>query len=178
MKQLALALCVPVMVAGCSAELMSFLQPKPSDPSRRDDCTRPVERPAPMFYLDAPAVVTADATFSVEPWVLLSAPALTIDEIRPQTFVAEVDLAAKRVMVRGAITRHEANPEANCSFPAIYMMPKAATLSVPVSLPAGTYELAIAPNSVTTEKPPYTPTEPNRTYPGPLATRSIVVQAP
>lgn len=178
MKQLALALCVPVIVTGCSAEFLSLLKPNASNPNQRDDCTRAVERPAPMFYLDAPAVATAGATISLEPWVLLSAPALKIDEIRPQTFVAEVDHAAKRVTVRGAITRHEANPQANCEFPAIYMLPQAATVSVPVSLPAGTYELAIATESFTTEKPPYTPTEPNRTYPGPLATRSIIVQAP
>ena len=178
MKQLALALCVPVILTGCSADLLSFLQPNGSNPKQRDDCTLPVEKPAPMFYLDAPAIATAGATVSLEPWVLLSAPALEIDEIRPQTFVADVDLAAKRVTIRGGITRHEVNPEANCEFRAIYMLPQAATFSVPVSLPAGTYELAIATECFTTEKPPYTPTDPNRYYPGPLATRSIVVQAP
>lgn len=178
MKQLALVLGVPLLLAGCSAQFLSFLQPGPRTPGNRDDCTRAVSKPAPMFYLDAPAVATAGATFSVEPWVLLSGPALKLDEIRPGTFTATVDLDAKRVTVQGMITRHEANPEAACEFPAMYMLPKAATVSVPVTLPAGTYELAIAPDSVTTEKPPTTPLEPNQTYPGPLATRSIVVEAP
>lgn len=176
MKQLALVLSVPVILAGCSADLLSQWLPDKRGPGQRDDCTVPVVRSAPMFYLGAPQVATAGATFSVEPWVLLSAPALEIDQIRPGSFVAEVDLAAKRVTVRGSITRHEVNPEAECAFPAMYMLPKAATLSVPVSLPAGTYELAIAIDSFTAEKPPYTPSEPNRTYPGPQATRSIVVE--
>ncbi|MNX22198.1 hypothetical protein D3C86_521770 [compost metagenome] len=176
MKQLALVLSVPLLLAGCSADFLSQFLPGKTNPSQRDDCTVTVERPAPMFYLDAPQVASAGATFSVEPWVLLSAPVQVIDAIRPETFVAEVDLAAKKVTLRGKITRHEANPQANCGFPAIYMLPKAATLSVPVSLPAGTYELAIAADSFNPEKPPYTPMEPNRTYPGPLATRSIVVE--
>lgn len=176
MKQLALAVAVPLLFAGCSAELLSFLRPDTPGSPKNENCTVAVERPAPMFYFDAPQVASADATVSLEPWVLLSAPALKVDEIRPASFKAEVDLEAKRVTIRGAITRHEMNPEAECAFPAIYMLPQAATLSVPVVLPAGTYEVAIATESFTTEKPPYTPTDPDRVYPGPLATRSLLVE--
>ncbi len=175
MKQRALALAVPILLAGCSAELLSFLRPDGGMKPRDENCTIALERPAPMFYLSAPATASAAATISIEPWVLLSAPVLKIDELRPQTFAADVDHQARRVTIRGSITRHEANPEADCAFPAMYMMPKAATLSVPLSLPAGTWELAISTASFTTEKPPYHPAEPNAAYPGPQATRSLVI---
>jgi hypothetical protein len=176
MKQLALVLAVPLLLVGCTPELLSFLRPDDGGKFGDENCTIALERPAPMFYVSAPATTSAGVTVTLEPWVLLSAPVLKIDEIRPQTFVAEVDHPTKRVTIRGSITRHEANPEADCAFPAMYMMPKAATLSVPLSLPAGTWEVAIATDSFTTEKPPYHPAEPNATYPGPQATRSLVVE--
>ena len=176
MKQLALVLAVPVLLAGCSAELMSFLRPDTPKKYTDPECTIVVTQPAPMFYLGAPATASVGATVSLEPWVLLSAPVLIIDAVKPETFEAVVDHAAKRVTVKGAITRHEANPGANCGFPAMYMMPKAATLSVPVTLSAGTWELAIATDSFTTEKPQFHPNDPNPNAPGPLATRSIVIE--
>lgn len=177
MKHVALVLGIPLLLAGCSDELLSILRPEgPKKPPSNDDCYVSTVRPAPMFYLDAPATASADATISIEPWVLLSAPVVKIDEIQPKSFEAEVDHDAKRVTLRGSITRYEANPKADCAFPAIYMIPTVATLSVPVVLPAGTYELAIAADSFIDQHPPVTPIEPDRIYPGPLATRSIVIE--
>ncbi len=177
MKHVALMFGVPLLMAGCSAELLSFLDP-PSSPKPKtgDDCYVAVVRPAPMFYLDAPHVAAAGATISLEPWVLRSAPIAKIDEILLPTFEAKVDLVNQRVTLVGSIERYEANPEADCAFPAIYMVPQAATLSVPVVLPAGTYEVAIASDSFITEQPPAIPYEPNRVYPGPQATRSLRVE--
>ncbi|MNY73993.1 hypothetical protein D3C86_2129200 [compost metagenome] len=70
-------------------------------------------------------------------------------------------------------------PGAECALPAMYMIPQAATLSLPVTLAAtGTYTIRIAPESFTTERPPAMahPNEPLRQYPEALATRSLVVE--
>lgn len=175
MKKIAVALAVSLLLAGCSAEFMSLLRPSPSKSYRDPDCTIAVTQPAEMFYLEAPATASVGATISIEPWVLLSAPALIPDALLPDTFALDVDPVAMRVTVTGSVSRREANPETNCQFPALYMFATPATLSLPVALPAGTWELAIASESVTTRLPDVRPDEP-KTFPGPLATRSIVVE--
>lgn len=175
MKHLAVALGATLLISGCSAELLDFLRPRTSKHYSDPDCTIAVVKPAPMFYVEAPPAASADTPIALEPWALLSAPALQMDVLRPDTFAAEVDAEAQRVTIRGTILRHEANPGADCAFPAIYMVPQVATLSLEVRLPAGKWEVAIASDSFTTEHPSYHPNAKLNEFPGPLATRSILV---
>lgn len=176
MKELALASTLLVLIGGCSAELLSLWRPKDHPPPTGDACLVEVRRPAPIFYLQAPAVASAGVPIPMIPWVVLSAPVQKPDALLPETFELRVDHAAKRVTVVGSVLRYEAAPKADCGFPAIYMMPQPATMSVTTVLPAGTYELAIAPESFTPEKPPAPHHDPYRFYPNPQATRSLRVE--
>lgn len=176
MKKLALASTLVVLIGGCSIELHSLWRPKNFPPPTGDACLVEAQRPAPIFHLQAPAVASAGVPFTVIPWVVLSAPVQKPDVLLPETFEVRVDHAAKRVTIVGSILRYEAAPKAGCSFPAIYMVPQAATMSVKTVLPAGTYELAIASDSFTSEKPPAPHHDPYRIYPSPQATRSLRVE--
>lgn len=181
MKHVPLMLTGTLMLAGCTPELLSRLIPNPTPSPTAgsgDDCTLTVEQPAPMFYVEAPQTASAGATISVTPWVRLEAPVARSDELLSDSFEASVDHAAKTVTLRGSIRRYQANPKGDCAFPAIYMFPTAATYSLEIALPAGSYTVAIASDSYTATHPPAQPHPglPATQYPGPQATRSLIVE--
>lgn len=181
MRHVALMLTGALVLAGCTPELLSRFIPNPNPTptvGSGDDCYLTVEQPAPMFYVEAPQTASAGATISLTPWVTLEAPVARSDELLPETFEAHVDHAARTVTLRGSIRRYQANPEGNCAYPAIYMVPKAATHSLAIALPAGTYTVAIASDSFSATQPPAQPHpgEPATQYPGPQATRSLIVE--
>ncbi|HEY9899611.1 MAG TPA: hypothetical protein V6D00_10560 [Pantanalinema sp.] len=182
MKRLALGLVLLTAIAGCDAALLKQLglgpKPGPTQPND-EDCFVTVDKPAAVFHVGAPATASVQASVSLVPWIFLEAPALTIDKPLPGTFKATVDDQAKTITVSGLMKRVLPRPGAQCAMPAMYMIPQAATLSVPVTLAAtGTYEIRIAPESFTTQRPPEMahPAEPLRQYPAAMATRSIVVE--
>lgn len=183
MKRIALGLVLLTAVTGCDPTLLTQLglrgdkavPPRPGD----GECFITVDKPAAVFHVSAPATASAQATVSLVPWAFLEAPALTIDKLLPQTFEAMVDAQARTITLSGKMTRVLPKPGAECAMPALYMVPDAATLSVPVVLNAtGTYEIRIAPDSFTTQRPPEMahPNQPLRQYPEALATRSIVIE--
>ncbi|MNY31729.1 hypothetical protein D3C86_1659030 [compost metagenome] len=167
-------------IAGCDPTLMAQLglREKPKQPNN-EDCFVTVQAPAAVFHVGAPATASVQASFSLEPWIFLEAPALTIDKPVPESFKATVDDQAKTITLSGLMTRVLPRPGAQCAMPAMYMIPKAATLSVPISVAtAGTYEIRLASGSFTTQRPPEMshPSEPLRQYPEAIATRTIVIE--
>lgn len=172
-RLLALALS-GALLTGC-VQFNNLFHPKDGTSS---DCFTVHEVPAPMFHVAFTSPASAGATVSLEPWVVLSAPATKVDQLLPETFKATVDAARKEIAVTGRVLRTDANPLANCPLPALYMIPQAATLSLPVLLTeTGTYTVRIASDSFTTERPPAQPRpdEPAREYPPAEATRSLVI---
>jgi hypothetical protein len=131
-----------------------------------------------MFALNAPATASANATFSITPWVVISAGSwpLIPDAIVPSSFIATVDAASKTITVTGQVTRTNVNPAAACPAPALATRPTAATVSVAASASSGTYTILIPAAEFTTQAPqPYGPTDPMGPVPPPAATRSIVI---
>jgi hypothetical protein len=180
MKRLTLGLVLLTALTGCDADMMKrFGLGADPEQQKDEDCFVTTDKPAAMFYVSAPATASAQASVSLEPWIFLEAPALTLDKVLPETFKATVDEQARTITVSGQMTRVLPRPGASCAMPAMYMIPKAATLSVPVTLAApGTYEIRIASESFTTQRPPAMghPAEPLRQYPEAIATRSIVIE--
>lgn len=164
-----------VLLAGCT-QFNDFFHPRDGNSS---DCFVESVAPAPMFHVSFTSPASAGSTVSLEPWVLLAAPATKADVLLSETFRATVDAAHREIVVAGQVRRTLHNPLANCPVPAIYMIPTAATLSLPVVLKeAGTYTVRIASESFTTERPPAQPRpdEPAREYPPAEATGSLVIE--
>lgn len=164
-----------VSIVGCTTLMPGFGPPSPG-PS---PCTITVQQAAPMFSVDAPATASAHATFSLTPWIYLSAGSWgSGDTLIPESFRATVDSAAKTITVTGSIKRINVHPGSQCPVPAIAIIPSAATLSVEASASAGTYTIILPAESFTTDVPPKVgrPDEPERTYPTPAATRSLILQ--
>lgn len=133
-----------------------------------------VERNAPMFFLDMPSTASANATFSITTWVLLKpGTAGLLPKLR--SFQAVSDTASKTVKVIGSITAFDLKPGRTASGLA---KPMAATESVKVSVPAGTYEVQIPTEYYTTEHPELYNSDgsPMGPYPQPVSTKSIIVQ--
>lgn len=176
-----------VLLAGCAAlgqpgtfgkatEATPSPSPSPSPGSSTiggtaDECYREVDKPAPMFYVGVSGPVSANATFSLVPHVVVSGPLNKWDELLLDSFSATLDADTKTVTVSGSIRRYEGNPEADCAYPMIYLAPKAATLSLPIALPAGTYTVRIASESVLSDLPG----DVQGDNPSPQATQSLVV---
>lgn len=147
-------------------------------PSPTPACTIASEQAAPIFHVAFTSPASAGATVTLEPWVYLEAPVMVHDAVLPETFAAQVREQTREIVITGKVRTTRPNPGANCAFPALYTFPIAATLSLPVVLPAsGTYTVRIASESFTTERPPEVtnPSLPPKVYPAPAATRSLVI---
>lgn len=127
--------------------------------------------PARIFAVEAPATASANATFSLTPWVSREAPLTKLDQLATQSFTAEVDVEARTITVSGQVLRTEAAPGAGCTYPALAIPPEGATVSLEIQAPAGTYSLRIPDASFTSERP---------VAPSPLpeaaASRSLVLE--
>jgi len=174
-KRLVALMASGALLAGC-VQLNTLFGPNKNWNS--PDCMVTSEVPAPIFHVSFVSPASAGATVSLEPWVYLSAPAAWMDEVLPTTFRADVNTAAKEIVISGKVRRKLENPQAACAIPAMYVIPDAATLSLPVVLTeAGTYTVRIASESFTTQRPPEVanPSLPPRVYPPVAATKSLVI---
>ncbi len=143
------------------------------------DCLVTVQIPAPMFHVAAPATASAGVPFKITPWVLRTSGSYPRgDQVVPESFAATVDAAARTIKVSGSISRTNVRPGTNCAVPAMAVLPSAATLSLEVTAPAGTYTVSIPPENFTTEVPQLfgLPNEPPNGYPPAQASRSVTVQ--
>lgn len=179
MRSLSLfGLSLTILLAGaCSGPLRFPLGGAPTPAP--GECAVVRGMPAPIFHVAFLSPATAGATVSLEPWVFLAAPLMKHDEVLPETFEAKVDAQAREIVVSGQVRATRPNPGADCAYPAIYTFPKVATLSLPVVLTAtGTYTVRIASDSFTTQRPESVqhPSEPPKTYPEAVATRSLVIE--
>jgi len=145
-----------------------------SSPMALDPNYEAVERKASMFYLDTPTTASPDATFSITTWVLLK-PGSAGPLPKLRNFQAVANIASRTIAVTGNVVEFDLKPGKTASTPS---KPMAATLSLEVSAPAGTYEIQIPPDYFTMEHPElYKPDgSPLGSYPQPRATQSITVQ--
>lgn len=166
---LTLVALTAALIAGCDGLMFGGSSPVALDPN-----FEAVERKASLFYLDTPATASPEATFSITTWVLLK-PGSAGPLPKLRKFQAVADNASKTIMVTGNVAEFDLKPGKTASTPS---KPMAATLSLEVSAPAGTYEIQISPDYFTTEHPELFKPDgsPLGSYPQPIATQSISIQ--
>ncbi|MBM3271073.1 MAG: hypothetical protein FJZ01_25870 [Candidatus Sericytochromatia bacterium] len=159
------------ILAGCGL-LPGLLQARP--------CTVDKVVPAQIFAVTAPARATAGQPFKVTAWIRLPeggggvSHRVTADAVK---ITPEAD--GKTLTVTGKIDRTEPAPGSNCAFPAIYQPVQAWKTETGATLQAGTYQIRIAPESFTGDRPEIVAGEPYGSgvqAPSPQASTSITVE--
>lgn len=98
----------------------------------------PAELPAPIFAIETPVVAIAGRAFSLNAWVALNTPENQSDEVLPETFVAEVDEAARTITVTGRMRRPAAREPNDRP-----RLQRAQIVGIRATAPAGTYTVRI-----------------------------------
>ncbi len=144
-----------LLTSGCgpqNAPAMSLTPgPRPSGSPKVEPCYITTIQPAKIFAVSAASDAHAGETISLIVWIYRPYNEFPIQN----TFVAKLTDDHGVVSVTGKVNRTNLNPKASrCVEAAGAPDPFAATLSVPVTLPAGSYTILIPPSHYIAQVPP------------------------
>ncbi len=171
MRRFDLFMPIALAASGCTL-LPGLMQTGP--------CTADKVVPAQFFAVQAPATASAQVPFKITAWIRLpDGGGGYSSKVGNDAVKVDQDTAGKTLTVTGRFTRTEPAPGSSCAFPAIYQPVQAWLTETDATLPAGRYEIRIAPDAFISDRPDMVAGEPFGSgvqSPQPQASTSITIE--